>query len=614
MERSADTLDRGGSLRLAPSDGDVHAQLEQILGSQAVRLSPRRRALLRYLVEETLAGRGDLLKGFSVATAVFGRDESFDPQADPVVRFEARRLRRDLASYYVDAGSRDPLRITIPKGGYVPHFEWQDRAPAPDAERPEAGPPAAETAAPAGPVASDALPGRHAARRPRRAGRRTLRRPVLVGAPLGRARRRGCIRRLALAGAAASRGGCARPVGDRAAIRGLGFRRGRQLLRRGHDAGAHRPAGALSRPPPVLDPGGLRSDPQDDPRELGRKLGSAYVVQGSIRSEDAFVHVRAMLTDADDGEVLWNGTYDRPLSPDQILEVQQEISSEISATLGQPYGVLSGKEAGRLSGAPSMPSYACVLRAYHYRRSFSDDLYGPARACLEVAVARDPGYADAWAMLGWLHLDAGRFGLEPEGPDKAYALALEHASHAIGIDPGNVLALKALGSIYHYTGRYEESVQAMRKALEINPNDPDAMAQLGWRLAVRGGFDEGIPYLRRAIDRTISPPGWYFHLIAVDDYLKGDYPAMLADAERSAVDGSAISQSFIAVAQGALGNEAEARAALDRLAAISPEFMRDPAAAYRVHQPAEEIVQALVAGLRRAGWEPPAPAQAEPSQ
>ena len=80
----------------------------------------------------------------------------------------------------------------------------------------------------------------------------------------------------------------------------------------------------------------------------------------------------------------------------------------------------------------------------------------------------------------------------------------------------------------------------MRKALEINPNDPDAMAQLGWRLAVRGDFDEGIPYLRRAIDRTISPPGWYFHLIAVDDYLKGDYPAMLADAERSAVDGSAI--------------------------------------------------------------------------
>ena len=611
MERSADALDRGGS----PSVDDVHAQLERILGSQAVRLSPRRRALLRYLVEETLAGRGDLLKGFSVATAVFGRDESFDPQADPVVRFEARRLRRDLASYYVDAGSRDPLRITIPKGGYVPHFEWQDRAPAPDAERPEAGPPAAEAAAPAGPVASDALA---AAATP----------PVAGGGPAGGRfddRPWSALLSVALVAAAASAAWLWQerllPAEDA---------RGPSVIvlpfaasGSGEDdsyfaAGMTQELVAqLARFPDLRlfsIPAGFVQIPQDDPRELGRKLGSAYVVQGSIRSEGAFVHVRAMLTDADDGEVLWNGTYDRPLSPDHILEVQEEISSEISATLGQPYGVLSGKEAGRLSGAPSMPSYACVLRAYHYRRSFSDELYGPARACLEVAVARDPGYADAWAMLGWLHLDAGRFGLAPEGRDKAYTLALEHASHAIGIDPGNILALKALGSIYHYTGHYEESVGAMRKALEINPNDPDAMAQFGWRLAVRGRFDEGIPYLRRAIDHTISPPGWYFHLIAVDDYLKGDCPAMLAAAERSAVDGSAISQSFIAVAQGALGNEAEARAALDRLAAISPEFMRDPAAAYRVHQPTEEIVQALVAGLRRAGWEPPAPAQAEPSQ
>ncbi len=606
MDRSADPLDRGG---LPPSVGDVHAELEQILGSPVVRFSARRRALLRYLVEETLAGRGNLLKGFSVALAVFGRDESFDPQADPVVRFEARRLRRDLASYYVDAGSRDPVRITIPKGGYVPHFEWQDRAAAPAAERPEPELPAVDAAAPAGPDASGSAPsvatdgpagGRFGDR---------LRSVLLAVALLAAVASVAWLLRTRLLSAEDQRGPsvivlpfAASSPGEDDSFLAAGMTQ--ELIAQ------------LARFPDLRlfsVPAGFFESPETDRRDLGRRLGSAYVVQGSIRSENSRVHVRAMLTDADDGEVLWNGTYDRPLSPDHIFAMQEEISSEISTTLGQPYGVLSGKEAGRLSGDPSMSSYACVLRAYHYRRSFSDDLYGPARACLEAAVARDPGYADAWAMLGWLHLDAGRFGMEPEGPDRAYALALENASHAIGIEPGNILALKALGSIYHYTGRYEESGQAMRKALEINPNDPDAMAQLGWRLAVRGGFDEGIPYLRRAIDRTISPPGWYFHLIAVDDYLKGDYPAMLADAERSAVDGSAISQSFIAVAQGALGNEAGARAALDRLAVISPEFMRDPAAAYRVHQPAEEIVQALVAGLRRAGWEPPAPARVEPS-
>ena len=350
-------------------------------------------------------------------------------------------------------------------------------------------------------------------------------------------------------------------------------------------------------------PASFAQDPAADTRELGRKFGIAYVVQGTVQSENDLLHVRAMLSDAETGEVLWNGSYDRPLSPVAVFTVQEQISSEISATLGQPYGVLPGIEAERAAG-PSMSSYACVLRAYDYRRTFDEAEFVPTVACLEAAVARDPDYADAWAMLGWLHLDAGRFDIVPDR-DTSYELALESASRANAIDPENVLALKALGSIYHYTGRFDESVAAMRKALALNPNDPDAMAQLGWRLAVRGNFTEGIPCLRRAIDRSISPPGWYFHFIAIDDYLRGDFAAMLADAERSAVDGSAMSLSFIAIAQGALGRKSEAKATLDELAAVWPGFLQDPEAAYRVHNPTEELLQTMLAGLRHAGWQPP---------
>ena len=96
-----------------------------------------------------------------------------------------------------------------------------------------------------------------AVRRHRRAGRRTLRRSAAVGAPRRGAPRRGCVGRLAPADPAAFRRGSARPVGDRAAVRGFESGRGRQLPSRGYDAGAHRPARALSRPPPVLGPGGL---------------------------------------------------------------------------------------------------------------------------------------------------------------------------------------------------------------------------------------------------------------------------------------------------------------------------------------------------------------------
>ena len=126
MTRTIDSLGpKGARLTAEPSADAVREQLRRILQSPGLQGSARRRDLLSFLIEETLEGRADQLKGFSVALAVFGRDAAFDTGADPVVRLEAGRLRRSLDSYYVDAGKEDALRITIPKGAYVPHFAWR---------------------------------------------------------------------------------------------------------------------------------------------------------------------------------------------------------------------------------------------------------------------------------------------------------------------------------------------------------------------------------------------------------------------------------------------------------------------------------------------------------
>ena len=85
----------------------------------------RRREMLSYIVEETLAGRSAQIKATTIAIAVFDRGTDFDQQSDPVVRLEARKLRRDLDNYYASAGWEDPLRIEVPKGAYVPKFSWQ---------------------------------------------------------------------------------------------------------------------------------------------------------------------------------------------------------------------------------------------------------------------------------------------------------------------------------------------------------------------------------------------------------------------------------------------------------------------------------------------------------
>jgi hypothetical protein len=86
----------------------------------------RNRKFLSYVVEEVLAGRADRIKAYSIAIEVFGRDASFDPQSDPVVRIEAGHVRRELERYYLTGGQRDPLLISIPTGGYVPTFTNRD--------------------------------------------------------------------------------------------------------------------------------------------------------------------------------------------------------------------------------------------------------------------------------------------------------------------------------------------------------------------------------------------------------------------------------------------------------------------------------------------------------
>jgi hypothetical protein len=90
--------------------------------SSAFEASRRNRTFLR-AVDETLAGRGDRIKAYVIGTNVLQRDEAFDPQSDPIVRIEASRLWRSLERYYLLARQDDPIRIDIPKWGYVPWFQ-----------------------------------------------------------------------------------------------------------------------------------------------------------------------------------------------------------------------------------------------------------------------------------------------------------------------------------------------------------------------------------------------------------------------------------------------------------------------------------------------------------
>lgn len=106
----------------------VVAQLGRICSSRAFRLSPRLIRFLEFTVRKALEGTAQDLKEYLVGVEVYGRGEDFDPKSDSIVRSEAVRLRSRLERYYATEGKTDRLRISYPKGCYIPHFDLQDVA------------------------------------------------------------------------------------------------------------------------------------------------------------------------------------------------------------------------------------------------------------------------------------------------------------------------------------------------------------------------------------------------------------------------------------------------------------------------------------------------------
>ncbi|AWB24111.1 PAS domain S-box protein [Methylobacterium currus] len=118
---------------------NIHAALDALLNLPPLKKSPQLSAFLAYVVRESLAGRGSLLKSYTIATDALGRSTSFDPATDAIVRVEARRLRQVLQQIYADPACPLDVRIDLPLGRYEPSFRQIA--------------PAAESSVPSGPQA-----------------------------------------------------------------------------------------------------------------------------------------------------------------------------------------------------------------------------------------------------------------------------------------------------------------------------------------------------------------------------------------------------------------------------------------------------------------------------
>jgi adenylate cyclase len=109
-------------------DIKVNECFAKVLSSPMFVKAERQQRFLSYIMAETLEGRAEKLKGYSIGIEVFDRESTFDPAIDSIVRVEAARLRSKLREYYDDEGQTDSVRFNLPKGSYAIHIEWRDGA------------------------------------------------------------------------------------------------------------------------------------------------------------------------------------------------------------------------------------------------------------------------------------------------------------------------------------------------------------------------------------------------------------------------------------------------------------------------------------------------------
>ncbi|MBP2449038.1 hypothetical protein [Rhizobium leguminosarum] len=314
--------EEGGDSQARQESASIRAQLDRMLASPEFLAPERGRRFLQYIVEETLDGHGDQLKASTIAQAVFGRDASFDAQNDPVVRIEAGRIRRAIERYYLVSGGSDPIRITIPKGGYAPHFS------------------SGEDASDPGDVSA---PNYEKKQNPRGHERPLTYRDLLL--PIGIPALFGAIAVLALIRPLAS---YLSPAGTPPTpAQSMLNSKTRIVVEPFAALGATAQGADFAKG--VVDQLIARLVKVDDfvvlaPGQSGMEpVGPLFNLQGSTLVEGGAVlrlHVR--LINGADGTVVWANQYDRDISDQTILDVEDEVAAQItkeistSRKLGRP--------------------------------------------------------------------------------------------------------------------------------------------------------------------------------------------------------------------------------------------------------------------------------------
>jgi adenylate cyclase len=331
-------------------------------------------------------------------------------------------------------------------------------------------------------------------------------------------------------------------------------------------------------------------------------LGVRYVLEGSVRKAGNRVRITGQLIDTSTGAHMWADRFDGAL--DDIFELQDQVASGV---VGAIEPKLRQSEIERASRKPteSLDAYDLYLRALALRDKHTDESVGEAIALLKQALAIDPAYAPAAALIGWSRIHQLSHGRSPiSDADAAEAVTLARLALEAGKDDPDALWMAA-ATLHFFAGEHAVAAAAIDRALMLNPNSAHAWAARGAVCRNRDQPGPAIEAFERAM--RLSPLDRLHRTftvgIAIAHLAAGGYEQALDWAERTLREepGYRVAVFTKAIACAHLDRIEEAPSALGQLIEAQPELTIARYSAFwsRIMSPA--LLAIWLSGLRKAG-------------
>jgi TolB-like protein/DNA-binding winged helix-turn-helix (wHTH) protein/Tfp pilus assembly protein PilF len=334
----------------------------------------------------------------------------------------------------------------------------------------------------------------------------------------------------------------------------------------------------------------------EDLRDVGRKLGVANVLEGSVRHDGNHVRITAELIKASDGFQLWSQTYDREIR--DIVAVEDDIAQAATEALQLKLLGGNGQPVASNLRSTNPEAYQAYLQAeYFLGRGKSKEDLDKALAYTDNAIKLEENYAPAWALrasvenaMAVVALTDATEGFRKARDDAERAITLDPTlasaylafattqiyydwdwdaadaslTKAAALEPGNVEVFRIRAHLSKVLGHLDQAIKLYEQSVLLDPLRANSYVSLGQLLYVAGRYDEARAALQQAL--ALNPQATYSHVVLCQILIaQGNPQQALAEIEKEPNEGGKLTGEVLAYH--ALGRKQDSNAALAGLIA-----------------------------------------------